>query len=185
MTIPETITFPLRADFEEFEDVDRYQRDLIFQLQGMYEQLAQGINGTIRSDTALQRSNWTPKLDGTAVSGTFTYTHQIGWVLRQGNLTDIWFDVLWTNAGAATGNLFLELPYKVANSSQKPFNGSLQTATIAYGVGQSLLHINATPSTYRGEIWSSGSGTATANVPVAAAGQLIGHVRYLGEANEA
>lgn len=185
MTLPSTITFPLRADFEEFEDVDRYMRDFTFEIQRMYEQLAQGINGTVRSDTALQRSNWTPTMDGTGVTGTFTYTNQIGWVLRQGNMTDLWFDVTWTNAGTATGNLFLTLPYKVANSSQKPYSAALQTATIAYGAGQSVLHVNAIPTTYRGEIWSSGSGTATANIAVSAAGQLIGHLRYLGEANEA
>ncbi len=184
MTLPSSITFPLRADFEDFKDVDRYFRDLIFELQRMYEQLAQGINGTVRSDAALQRSNWTPTLVGTGVPGTFTYNHRIGWVQRTGNLTDIWFDVSWSASGAATGNLFLELPYKVANSSQKPFSSVLQTSTIGYGAGKSLLSINAIPNTFRGEIWSSGSGAATANVTVAASGQLIGHCRYLGVRNE-
>ncbi len=87
-------------------------------------------------------------------------------------------------SGAAAGNLFLELPYEVANSEEKPFSSALQTSTIAYGAGNTVLSINAIPTTFRGEIWSSGSGVVTANVAVAPAGQLIGHVRYIGVANE-
>lgn len=184
MTIAPSIIFPLRADFSNFDDIDRYMRDLIFELQNMYEELALGINGSIKSDSQTQRENWTPELDGTGVSGTFTYNHQVGWVFRQGIIVDIWFDVSWSASGTAAGNLYLKLPYKVANSSQKPFSCPLQTSIIGYGGGQSLLSINAIPSTYRGEIWSSGSGTATANVAVAASGQLIGHCRYLGVSRE-
>ena len=188
MTLPSTITFPLRGDFEDFEDVDRYLHDLTFELQRMYEQLSQGVNGTVRSDTALQRSNWTPTLFGTTVAGTFTYNHQIGWVQRTGNITDIWFDVSWSASGAAAGNLFLELPYKVANSAQKPFSSALQTSLISYGGGRTVLSINAIPNTFRGEMWASGSGVTTINVPAApgqqTGGQLIGHLRYMGVLNE-
>jgi hypothetical protein len=185
MTIPSTITFPLRADFSDFNDVDRYMRDMVFELQNMYEELAAGVNGSIKSDAQIQRENWTPEMEGTGVSGTFTYTHQVGWVFRQGIIVDCWFDVAWTASGAAAGNLYLKLPYKVANSNQMPFSEALQTSTIAYGAGQSVLSVNAIPNTFRGEIWSSGSGTVTANIAVAAAGRLLGHIRYIGVQNEA
>lgn len=184
MTIPSNIIFPLRGDFSDLNDIDRYLRDLTFELQRMYENLAQGVNGDIRASAFTQRSEWTPILRGTTIEGTFTYTHQIGWVLRQGLITDVWFDVEWSGSGIAAGNLYLELPYLVANSDEKPFSSALQTSTIAYGAGNTLLSINAIPNTFRGEIWSSGSGVATANVAVAAAGQLIGHIRYIGVADE-
>ena len=184
MTIPSNIIFPLRVDFNNLEDINRYLADLTFELQRMYEQIAQAVNGDILTSDGVQREQWTPILKGTGVAGTFTYTHQIGLVLRQGLLTDVWFDVLWTASGAAAGNLYIELPYQVANIAQKPFSATLQTATIAYGAGQSVLSINAIPDTFRGEIWSSGSGNPTANIAVAAAGQLIGHVRYLGVEDE-
>ncbi len=184
MTLPTNIIFPLRGDFSDLNDIDRYLGDLVFELQRMYEQIAQGVNGDIRGSAFTQRSEWTPLLKGTTVAGTFTYTHQIGWVLRQGLMTDIWFDVSWSASGTAAGNLFIELPYLVARSDEKPFSEVIQTSTIAYGGGNTLLSINATPNTFRGEIWSSGSGAVTANVAVAAAGQLIGHVRYIGRQNE-
>lgn len=184
MTIPTNIIFPLRGDFSDLEDVDRYLSDVVFELQRMYEQLAQGINGDIRASAYTQRNEWTPILKGTAVAGTFTYNHQIGWALRQGLLVDVWFDVSWSASGAGAGNLFVDLPYRVARSEQKPFSEVLQTSTIAYGGAQTLLSINAIPNTFRGEIWSSGSGAVTANVAVAAAGLLIGHVRYIGQQEE-
>jgi hypothetical protein len=180
LTLPTNIIFPLRADFTKLEDIDRYLRDLVFQLQRMYEDIADEVNGNIKSNVGIQRNQWTPILKGTTVSGTFTYTHQIGWVLRQGLMRDVFFDVLWTGAGAAAGNLYIELPYIVANSEQMPFSSALQTSTISYGAGRTLLSINAIPNTFRGEIWSSGSGISTANVSVAASGRLIGHIRYLG-----
>lgn len=184
MTIPTNIIFPLRGDFADLGDIDRYLSDVVFELQRMYEQLAQGINGDIRASVYTQRNEWTPILKGTAVAGTFTYNHQIGWSLRQGLIVDVWFDVSWSASGAAAGNLFLELPYRVARSNQKPFSEALQTSTIAYGAGKTLLSINAIPDSFRGEIWSSGSGAVTANIAVAAAGQLIGHIRYIGVQDE-
>jgi len=184
MTLPSNINFPLRVDFTEIEDVDRYMRDLTFEIQNMYEELAQGINGDIKGDAFTQKENWTPTLDGTAISGTFTYDHQIGWAYRQGLMVDIWFDISWSDPGISAGNLYLQLPYKVANSNQKPFSEVMQTSNISYGAGKSLLSINAIPNTYRGEIWASGSGLATANLSVPTSGQLIGHCRYLGVQNE-
>lgn len=184
MTLPSNHIYPLINDFKSIEDANKYIRDLIFSLQQRDEQLAQSVNGDIRGNAYTQRQNWTPILKGVTTPGTFTYSHQIGWVLRQGLIVDCWFDILWSANVGAVGNLYVELPYKVATSSQKPFVGVLQTATLNYGAGQSVLTINAIPSTYRGEIWSSGSTTATANIAVAAAGQLIGHCRYIGVQNE-
>lgn len=184
MTLPSNNIFPLINDFKSVEDANKYLRDLIFAMQQRDEQIAQAVNGDIRANAFTQRENWTPILKGTSSAGTFTYSYQVGWVLRQGLMTDVWFDILWTANTGATGNLYVELPYKVATSDQKPFVGILQTATLNYGAGQSVLTINAIPGTYRGEIWSSGSTNAMANIAVASAGQLIGHVRYIGVSDE-
>lgn len=184
MTLPSSIILPLKSDYRAEETDAKYFRDLNFSLVRMYESVAQAVNGSIRNNALTGQEKWTPTLNGATTSGTFTYTNQIGWVLRQGVLVDIWFDITWSAAGTAAGNLYIELPYRVAISSQKPFVGPLQTATIAYGAGQSVLTINGIPNTYRGEIWSSGSGNAMANIAVAAAGQLIGHLRYIGNYND-
>lgn len=184
MTLPTSNIYPVISAFNSIEDIDKYIRDLVFTLEDRDEQLADAINGDIRANVFVQRENWTPVLKGTTTEGNFTYTQQVGWVFRQGLIVDAWFDVIWTNAGAAAGNLYVELPYRVAVSGGKPFVGVLQTSTISYGAGKTLLNVNAIPNTFRGEIWSSGSGNATANIAVAGAGQLIGHIRYLGVADE-
>lgn len=184
MTLPTNIIFPLRADLNQVEDINKYLGDFTFELQRMYEQLAQGINGDIRANVYTQRNQWLPELAGTGVAGTFTYTRQVGWAYRQGLLTDIWFDVEWTGSGAAAGNLYLILPYRVAKSNGMPFANDIQSSTLNYGAGRTVLSINAIPDTFRGEFWTSGSGVATANLPVAGAGRVIGFLRYLGVQNE-
>ncbi len=184
MTLPSHIIFPLRKDLSDPSDINRYVVDLTYVLQRMYEDLAQGINGDIRASSFTERNQWTPVLKGTTADGTFTYTHQVGWALRQGLLVDTWFDIDWTSSGGATGDLYIELPYKVAITDQKPFSSALQTSTIDYGAGMTVLAVNAISNTFRGEIWSSGSGLSTTNISVETAGQLIGHIRYIGTQNE-
>ncbi len=180
MTLPTNIIFP---EFRDKEDLPRYLRELNFTLQRMYEQIAQNVNGDFLTDFSIVQRKWTPILDGITVSSSFTYNHQIGWVLRQGIMVDIWFDVSWSAAGTAAGNLYLQLPYEVANSNQKPFVGVIQSSNILYTSGTEIV-INAIPNTYRGEFWNYGSGVATANQLVVGAGQLIGHIRYIGKQNE-
>lgn len=158
----------------------------------MYEDMAQSINGDMRGAFGTANENWTPILKGTSVTGTFTYTHQVGWALRQGLLVDCWYDVAWTGSGTAAGNLYVELPYEVASSNQDssvsaslqtPFVGVVQSSTLAYTGGTGIV-LNAIPNTFRGEFWNVGTAFATANQAVVAAGRLIGHVRYLGHGYE-
>ena len=149
----------------------------------MYEQLAQGINGDIRADFGKGRQLWTPILKGTGTAGTFTYNHQAGWTLRRGLITDVWGDVSWSSAGTAAGNLFVELPYKVALSNQKPFVGVVQSSVFTYTGGTGIV-INGISDTYRGELWNTGSGFTTANQSVVSSGQIIFNIRYIGQAEE-
>lgn len=186
MTVPTNIIFPTHPDgllTADPKDIERYFRELNFTLQQMYEQLAQGINGDIKADFAIQRQQWVPILKGTSTPGSFTYTNQYGWVLRQGLLVDVWFDVSWSASGGAAGNLYVELPYEVALSNGKPFVGVVQSSTLAYTGGTGIV-VNAISSTYRGEFWNVGSGFTTANQAVVASGQLIGHLRYIGKQDE-
>jgi hypothetical protein len=185
LTLPSTIILPFHPEsvIQNMDQVQTYMKEMTVALQDMYEDIALNVNGGIKSDTQVQRDQWTPTLNGTAVAGTFTYTNRTGWVLRKGLITDIWFDVTWTASGGATGNLFLELPYQVALSAGKPFVGVCQSSTLAYTAGTNIV-INAIPNTFRGEFWNYGSGVVTVNQAVVAAGQLIGYVRYIGNQNE-
>jgi hypothetical protein len=183
MTLPTDIILPLPRDYKNMDNPDKYIQDLVFELQNMYEQIANNVNGFIRNNADVDSSQWIPTISGTTGAGATTYTNQIGWVLRQGIMVDVWFDITWS-ATTASGNLFIDLPYIVTKSNQKPFVGVLQPSAIAYGAGHTDLVCNAIPSTYRLEIWATGSGVPTANLGVAASGQLIGHCRYIGVSDE-
>jgi hypothetical protein len=188
MSVPSTIQFPFHTDrilSGDSKDLEKYLRELTFSLQRMYEDLAQGINGDIRANVLEPNRRWTPVLKDTGNAGTtFTYVHQIGWVYRQGLMVDSWFDVRWSsNSGAITGNMYVELPYQVAVTSEKPFVGVLQPSIFAYTAGTECV-INAISDTYRCEVWNVGDGFTTANQDSKAAGQLIGHIRYIGQSDE-
>jgi len=188
MTVPENWNFPLHTErilALPKDQQEKYFRELIFDLQRMYEQLADGINGDIRSYASESPKTWTPTL-GSSASETFTYSgggHQVGWIWRHGIFVDVWFDVKWTAASGTAGNLYLELPYEVATSDQKPFVGVVQASSVTYTGGADLV-INAIPDTYTGEFWYTGTGVASANQVSVATGQLAGHLRYIGKANE-
>ena len=169
---------------ENKEEVNNYIVEMVYELQNMYNELSDSVDGSLKSSFYQQKELWTPVLNGTTTSGTFTYTNQIGWVFRQGLMVDIWGDLSWTAVGAATGNLYVELPYKVANSSEIPFVGFVQSSNIPYAAGNSYISINAIPDSYRGEIWQSGSAIPTANLTVPASGRIIFHIRYLGVQDE-
>lgn len=188
MTLPQNIIFPMPplSSLNGNESLNRYFREFIFTLQRMYEDIVQNVNGDIRSDTLDPTNRWIPLIkDTTDNTTTFNYDHQTGFVLRQGLITDVWFDVQWISVknGTILGNMYLELPYKVIVTNDMPFVGVLQPSIFAYTGGTESV-INAISNTYRGEIWNSGSGFTTANQISVGAGQLIGHIRYIGVSDE-
>ncbi|NGX36866.1 MAG: hypothetical protein K1000chlam2_00011 [Chlamydiae bacterium] len=186
MTLPSNIILPLHSDYiksGEPKDMDDYMRELNFSLQRMYEMIAEAVNGTIRADFGVDSDLWTPLLKGTTTSGSFTYTHNTGWVLRQGIIVDVWFDIQWSATGGASGNLFIELPYKVALANQKPFVGVVQSSALTYTGGTGIV-VNGISNTFRAEFWNVGSAFTTARQAVVGSGQLIGHIRYIGQQDE-
>ena len=184
MTLPITTTLPIHSEkiIEGGKNLDKYMKELIFTLQKQYEEVAQAVNGTIRSDSEQGGKKYTPELDG-SITGTFTYVHQVGWVLRRGLFVDVWGDISWNGVGTAAGDLFVKLPYKVAVSSEMPFVGVVQDSSITYTAGTSLV-MNCQPDTYNGEIFYVGNGVASSNQSVVASGRIIFHCRYLGQGIE-
>lgn len=184
--LPTDVILPIHSDFitsGNKNDLEKYLREFVFSLQEMYSNISQAINGTFRNDFGNGSNLWVPVLDGETTSGTFTYTHQSGYVYRQGILVDVWFDVQWSSAGTAAGDLYLILPYKVALVNQIPFVGLIQSSILTYTAGTSI-HINGETDTYKGKFYNSGSGFTTATQQVVASGRLIGHLRYIGTQNE-
>lgn len=187
MTIPSTTILPLHSERiqEGGKALDQYLRELIFSLQRQYEEMAQAINGDIKRSVDEGSQKWEPLLkDSGDTTLTFIYDHQIGIVLRKGLIVDVFFDIKWTGcSGIPSGNMYIELPYKVSKSEGKPFIGVLQPSIFAYTGGTDCV-INAIPDTYHGEIWNTGNGFVTANQLSTTVGHLIGNLRYVGQQTE-
>ena len=154
--------------------------DFLDSLKAMYNQLALAINGQQKRSTDPGSYAWVPILAGTTTAGTFTYTQQVGFAQRTGIMTECWFDIIWTAQAGAAGNLYVQLPYQVTKSAGIPFCGTIQVSDLAFPAGTTYLTCTAVPSTYQLQIWASGDGVTTTNVPVAASGRLLGYVRYIG-----
>jgi len=182
--IPSQIVFPYHKGDIKDPKLAAYIKELLLQLQLSYETIATNVNGQITSDKTSDRIAWTPTIrTSNDNEGTVTYDHQTGWVLRQGVMVDVWFDVEWTGvSGTPTGNLILDLPYAAAISADKPFVGVCQGDNITYT--NSYLVCNATPNTRELTFWGCGSAAAEAQVAFDSAGQVIGHVRYIGQGQE-
>ena len=174
MTLPTDIIFPFRPEQLTSDDPQKrveYQRDFVFTLTRMYQDMAQAINGDIRDFTAT--------VLGATTTGTGTYTKQSGTYLRQGLMVDYWFDIEWT-AHTGTGNLTIQLPYKVRNVLNQPWIGVVTVDDITFPAGTTYVTIRGINSTYTAEVIASGSAISSANIPIASPGQLRGHIRFLG-----
>lgn len=179
MTLPTETQLPLDKDLIESEDSKdnyEYMRQLVRKLEDLYENITEEINGSLQ--------DFTPILKDTATDTTYTYVNRVAWYLRQNLIVDVWFDIEWSaiDTGTPTGNLYLELPYEVLNTTRMPFVGVVQASGIDFGTNLTQITINAIPSTFRGEFWGSGSTQTMLNIPAnTSSGRLMGHVRYPGE----
>jgi len=182
LTIPTSLNIPFRDFKDDPKKLEEYVVDLVRTLEDSYKTTADNINGRIRSNDQAEQENWTPTISS-STPGVVTYVTQNGIVLRKGLLVDLWFDIQWSNIGVSSGNLWLELPYRVSLATGQPFCGVLQPSSIAYTGGTNLV-VNAIQNTYRAEIWYTGSGIATANQQITASGRLIGNIRYIGQDND-
>lgn len=179
MTLPITTVLPLHSEKikQGGQPLDSYLRELIFSLQRQYEDIAQAINGDIRTEVSQGSGRYLPTIVGTTGDGTATYARQIGYVVRQGLMVDVWFDLDWT-LHTGTGDLTVTLPYLVALGDGNPFIGAVNTQTIAFsgyvvGMGQS--------NSRQMLLIDSASGVASVNISMLAAASLRGHLRYVGQ----
>lgn len=151
MSLPTDMVFP--------------ENELSGYLQTMYLRLSENVNGKIRSYADNDSSVWKPSFNPLT---SITYTQQVGWVFRQGLLTDIWFDVIFKNT---KGNLFLNLPYKVIKTEGQPFVGCL--------IQPSGMYISAQSNSYQGMILNSSLKQVSLTQ-----GRVCGYLRYLGVEGE-
>ena len=173
----------LRVNYQDGEDMDRYLTDLVGEIQGMYENITDNVNGFIRNNADVDQSQWVPTISSTGVKGTIIYTRQVGWSVRQGIFTELWFDIEWTASGGSTGKMYIDLPYKVTVSDGMPFIGTVQLGSISINPYTSS-YVNAISNTYQASVWLSGHALPPFEANMQPSGRLIGHIRYIGLEDE-
>jgi len=191
MTLPITRILPTIPNFESLEESQKYLNDLTFELKDMYNETAEHVNGTFRSSLETDGSEWVPAIRGDIIPGDVTYGNRIGFVLRQGIMTEIWFDVEWTTIGGATGPLSLDLPYLVGpqaniNPALIPFVGAAFSAQLTYMTpGQTSLTVTPVANSFAAFFHGYGSGPINASpLQIQANGRVGGSVRYIGIADK-
>lgn len=184
MSIPFSNMLKNKKALKDVPEIEEFLTGLVKDLRADFGEISKNSIGDIRGSCLIQKQQWIPTLSGSVNAGVFTYARQIAWIYRQGLIVDVWADVEWSNEGGATGSLYANLPYLVANSDGQPFQASVQTSTFAYGAGHTSIFILADPRSYKGYFWGSGTGVATAQLAVPHAGRVIFNIRYLGVQDE-
>lgn len=177
-------------ELRNYASNEEYLEELSTRLKFYLDQLSTMSYGDYQTYFETAQELFTPIVYGADTQGTANYKFgdeylQYAWVLRRSLITDVWFDVTW-DAHTGKGDLYLQLPYIVANSNGIPFVGTIQSSTITYA-GFDGLVCNAEPNTYKLNIYKTGTGATTTAVQVdseAVAGRIIGHVRYIGQDDE-
>lgn len=182
MTLPLNTILPLHSENiqQGGKNLEKYMRELVFTMQRQYEDIAQAVNGDIRNSQEPGNQNYTPTIEGATVAGVGTYTNQIGWVLRQGLMVDVWFNIKWT-AHTGTGGLVLTLPYKSAVTPGNPWVGSIIASGITF---TGYLCGSVSPDTRNLRIIDTQSGGSAVEIAILNSATLTGHVRYVGQAIE-
>jgi hypothetical protein len=184
MTLPTNVDLPIHDVGESQENLDRYLKDLIYQLQETYSLIADNVNGSIRSyaDTQLL---WTPTINGSTTTSGVVYTKQVGWSIRQGIFTHIFFDVAWSSIGTSSGNMYLALPYKTIVTEGEPFVSAVALSGITI-TPYTALFISAIPNSYQGNILKTGQALTSDNLKItdATSGSIQGNLFYIGVEDE-
>ena len=171
MSLPTDIKLPDVPDDLEKGPVTDYLNELVFELQNSYERTTYNVNGSFRNSGEVDGTEWIPTISGSTTAGTSTYTKQVGWSLRQGIMTEIWFDIEWGAIGGRAGTLRLELPYKVISNPPatggfpgQPFVGAAYTSQLNYmTAGQTAATVTPIPGTYFAHIVCYGTGAINAS----------------------
>lgn len=149
--------------------------DQLRQLTEVYADIALAVNGTI--------STWTPTVYGSTTTGSPTYTSQIGYYYRQGIITTVWFNVVWSNAGGADGNILLSLPYSAALVSPASFSCPIASTGIANTANYTYNSLQVETNDYYATVYEHGDAQTAQPLTFAVAGTggISGTITYMGK----
>ena len=195
MTLPINYKLPELNKNASPEETTSYIHDLTFELQNMYQTMAQNVNGFYRNNDFVDGSAWIPTIRGSTTAGTISYNQQSGWAIRSGIITEVWFQIGWGSIGGGTGLLFLDLPYKVTKYDKDRGNlfigpaisggspGSLLTGLV-YPTNRTFITTVGLPETFFAKLEAGASGLPSAPVAIQADSYIAGSLRYIGVEDE-
>jgi len=184
MTLPINYKLPELNEAKDPAQLTSYLQDLNFELQNMYQQTVQNVNGVFRNHLDVDGSEYVPTLAGSTTAGSFTYTRQGAYVLRQGLMTDVWFEVRWSSSGGAAGQLRLNLPYRQTSISDLFFVGTCYMNQAPFPAGATQAVVLSVTGSYQASFQAFGSGIDTSAINVYGSGAVGGHLRYIGVEDE-
>lgn len=170
MTIPN--------DFEFSPPGEQDEKKLFRNLNEMYQQISSGVNGSTRASYFPAPQTFTPTLDGSTTSGTFTYSAQNAFVQRVGRFCDYWFEITWTASGSAAGSLIVKLPYQSGLFVGNPFVGTCFPNNINIGANIGM-YIEVQKSSFNALVKEYPASGSASEKSVTATGSLKGYLRYL------
>jgi len=161
------MTLPLERFYSENNDIRHLE------LTNTYMDLANAINGKM--------TLWIPEIYGSTIAGTVTYGIQEGWYYRQGILTDLWFKVSWMAIGAATGDLYIDLPFESKITINDDFwIGTASFSQINLQTNYENLIFKVKSNSRIGYFEKLGSFVASMPLAIPSSGTLGAHIRYYG-----
>lgn len=126
--------------------------------------------------TYLEQQAWTPTVAGSSVTGAGTYTTQVGFYTRIGNLIFLQAEITWS-AHTGSGNMLINLPFPVANNANYSPEGIVNTINMPLPGGTSRTAIgSAQPSTSIFDVYVTTNAGANTSVVLPTSGTL--HLTY-------
>lgn len=126
----------------------------------------------------LDTSTYTPTYYGGTTAGVTTYTAQVGYWRRIGDVVHVWGTVGWSNA-TGTGNARISLPFTALNVTNYAAPVSLRLSGVTWtgSIAQGLI---ATNTNYI-ELEGVSSNAGPTKSAVETAGSVIFYTAYLTE----
>lgn len=121
------------------------------------------FDGTSFLKNFVDSTAWTPSIDFATVTTGITYSTQVGYYTRIGNIVFITFNVTLSSKGAATGQLFLAGLPIAAGSKSSNFN-LIGFTSVTLTANYTSMYFSTTVSGTRAQAIQIGSGQALAQV---------------------
>lgn len=128
-----------------------------------------------------EEGTWTPTIAGSGTAGTQTYSIQVGWYTKIGNLVTIFGGFTMTaKDGSTAGSLsILGLPFTAKNTTGYIAPFATTVSTLDLDAGYSMVNVSATPNTTTALLTEAGDNVASQAL-VAANLQATTTVRFQG-----